>query len=62
VITGPARVFDSEDLAMEAIMDRQINAGDVLVIPVYERGPKGAAPGHARNVGTYIGLNWPRLG
>jgi len=39
VITGPARVFDSEDLAMEAIMDRQINAGDVLVIR-YE-GPKG---------------------
>lgn len=39
VITGPARVFDSEDLAMQAIMDRQIKAGDVVVIR-YE-GPKG---------------------
>ena len=38
-ITGPARVFDSEDLAMDAIMARQINAGDVVVIR-YE-GPKG---------------------
>lgn len=38
-ITGPARVFDSEDLAMKAIMDRQINHGDVVVIR-YE-GPKG---------------------
>jgi dihydroxy-acid dehydratase len=39
VITGPARVFDSEDLAMAAIMDRKIVAGDVIVIR-YE-GPKG---------------------
>lgn len=39
VITGPARVFDSEDLAMAAIMDKQINPGDVVVIR-YE-GPKG---------------------
>lgn len=39
VITGPARVFDSEDLAMQAIMDKQIKAGDVVVIR-YE-GPKG---------------------
>ena len=39
VITGPARVFDSEDLAMTAIMDRKIVAGDVIVIR-YE-GPKG---------------------
>lgn len=39
VITGPARVFDSEDLAMAAIMERKINAGDVIVIR-YE-GPKG---------------------
>ncbi|MFW8566633.1 dihydroxy-acid dehydratase [Orrella sp. 11846] len=39
VITGPARVFDSEDLAMAAIMDQQIKAGDVVVIR-YE-GPKG---------------------
>lgn len=39
VITGPARVFDSEDDAMAAIMARQIVDGDVVVIR-YE-GPKG---------------------
>jgi dihydroxy-acid dehydratase len=39
VITGPARVFDSEDDAMTAIMARQIKDGDVVVIR-YE-GPKG---------------------
>jgi dihydroxy-acid dehydratase len=38
-ITGPARVFDSEELAMAAIMDKKIKAGDVIVIR-YE-GPKG---------------------
>ncbi|MCC6867478.1 MAG: dihydroxy-acid dehydratase [Burkholderiales bacterium] len=38
-ITGPARVFDSEHAVMEAILARQINAGDVVVIR-YE-GPKG---------------------
>jgi len=32
VITGPARVFDSEDDAMAAIMARQIRDGDVVVI------------------------------
>jgi dihydroxy-acid dehydratase len=39
VITGPARVFDSEDAAMEAILGDRIRAGDVLIIR-YE-GPKG---------------------
>jgi len=39
VITGPARVFDSEEAAMAAIMADQIRHGDVLVIR-YE-GPKG---------------------
>ncbi|CAI06365.1 Dihydroxy-acid dehydratase 3 [Aromatoleum aromaticum EbN1] len=38
-ITGPARVFDSEDDAMAAIMARRIVEGDVVVIR-YE-GPKG---------------------
>ena len=38
-ITGPARVFDSEDEAMAAIMARQIRDGDIVVIR-YE-GPKG---------------------
>ncbi len=39
VITGPARVFDSEDDAMAAIMAQKITHGDVVVIR-YE-GPKG---------------------
>jgi dihydroxy-acid dehydratase len=39
VITGPARVFDSEKETMDAIMGGKIKAGDVLVIR-YE-GPKG---------------------
>jgi dihydroxy-acid dehydratase len=39
VITGPARVFDSEDAAMEAILADRIRAGDVVVIR-YE-GPQG---------------------
>jgi dihydroxy-acid dehydratase len=38
-ITGPARVFDSEESCMEAILDRKIHPGDVVVIR-YE-GPKG---------------------
>ena len=38
-ITGPARVFDSEDDAMTAIMAQKIKDGDVVVIR-YE-GPKG---------------------
>ena len=38
-ITGPARVFDSEDDAMAAIMAQKIKAGDVMIIR-YE-GPKG---------------------
>ncbi len=37
--TGPARVFDSEEEAMEAISTNKIHAGDVVVIR-YE-GPKG---------------------
>ncbi len=39
VITGPARVFDSEDAAMEAIMAQKIKHGDVMIIR-YE-GPRG---------------------
>src|SRR4030095_7868660 len=38
-ITGPARVFDSENDAMDAILAKKIHAGDVIVIR-YE-GPKG---------------------
>jgi len=36
---GPARIFDSEEEATEAIMGRKIKSGDVLVIR-YE-GPRG---------------------
>ena len=38
-ITGPAKVFDSESDAMEAIISKKINHGDIVVIR-YE-GPKG---------------------
>ncbi len=38
-ITGPARVFESEEDCLKAILDKKINPGDVLVIR-YE-GPKG---------------------
>jgi dihydroxy-acid dehydratase len=62
-ITGPARVFDSEPAAMDAIMANRINSGDVVVIR-YE-GPKGGpgmremlsptsalvGQGHAEDVG-----------
>jgi dihydroxy-acid dehydratase len=39
VITGPARVFDDEYSAMDAILADKINAGDVLVLRYL--GPKG---------------------
>jgi dihydroxy-acid dehydratase len=38
-MTGPARVFDSEESGLEAILDGKIKAGDVIVIR-YE-GPRG---------------------
>jgi dihydroxy-acid dehydratase len=38
--TGPARVFDSDEEALQAIYDRRVQRGDVIVIR-YE-GPKGA--------------------
>ncbi|AQV95376.1 dihydroxy-acid dehydratase [Cupriavidus necator] len=39
VITGPARVFEDEQSAMDAILADQINAGDILVLRYL--GPKG---------------------
>jgi dihydroxy-acid dehydratase len=39
VMTGPARVFDSEESCLEAILEGRIVAGDIIVIR-YE-GPKG---------------------
>ena len=39
VFSGPTRIFESQDAAVEAILDNRINKGDVLLIR-YE-GPKG---------------------
>ena len=39
VITGPARVFESEEECLSAILDKKITAGDIIVVR-YE-GPKG---------------------
>ncbi len=39
VITGPARVFDDEQSAMDAILSDKIRAGDILVLRYL--GPKG---------------------
>jgi len=38
--SGPAKVYDSEEEAMDAIMNRRVKAGDVVVIRY--AGPKGA--------------------
>ena len=40
VMTGPARVFDDEQSALAAIMERRIEPGDVMVLRYL--GPKGA--------------------
>ena len=47
---GPARVFEGEDAAMEAILGGRIEPGDVVVIR-YE-GPQGR-PGDARDAGRH---------
>ncbi|MGI9071118.1 MAG: dihydroxy-acid dehydratase [Bryobacteraceae bacterium] len=47
--TGPARVFDSEEATMEAVMHGKIKAGDIVVIR-YE-GPKGG-PGMREMLGV----------
>ena len=63
-ISGPARVYESEEDCMAAILDGQINAGDVLVIR--NEGPRGGpgmremlAPTSAiigRGLGDSVGL------
>jgi dihydroxy-acid dehydratase len=50
---GPARVFDSEHDALQAVYARQINAGDVVVIR-YE-GPKGG-PGMQEMLAITAGI------
>jgi dihydroxy-acid dehydratase len=52
-ITGPARVFDSEPAAMDAIMAKEIHSGDIIVIR-YE-GPKGG-PGMREMLSTTAAL------
>jgi len=48
LFTGNARVFNSEDEAMKAILSKQINKGDVIVIRL--EGPKGG-PGMREMLG-----------
>ncbi|HJP95288.1 MAG TPA: dihydroxy-acid dehydratase [Pyrinomonadaceae bacterium] len=59
VITGPARVFDSEELCLQAILSSQIKPGDVVVIR-YE-GPKGG-PGMREMLGPTSALIGAGLG
>jgi dihydroxy-acid dehydratase len=47
--TGPARVFESEEAAMKAVLSREVRAGDVVVIR-YE-GPRGG-PGMREMLGV----------
>ncbi len=64
VITGPARVFDDEQSAMDAILSDKINPGDIVVLRYL--GPKGGpgmpemlAPTSAiigRGLGESVGL------
>ncbi len=57
--TGPARVFDSEEAAMQAVTGKQIKAGDVVVIR-YE-GPKGG-PGMREMLGVTAAIVGEGLG
>ena len=57
--TGPAKVYDSEELAMAAVKAREIHAGDVVVIR-YE-GPKGG-PGMREMLGVTAALVGEGLG
>jgi dihydroxy-acid dehydratase len=57
--SGPARVYDSEEAAMEAVLAGQIRAGDVVVIR-YE-GPRGG-PGMREMLGVTAALVGEGLG
>ena len=57
--TGPARVFDSEEEAMTAVMAQRITAGDVVVVR-YE-GPRGG-PGMREMLGITAALVGQGLG
>lgn len=59
LFTGPARVFDSEDEAMKAILDGKIIDGDVIVIR--REGPKGG-PGMREMLGPTSAIMGRGLG
>jgi len=56
---GPARVFDGEEAAMDAVMGRSIERGDVLVIR--NEGPAGG-PGMREMLGVTAALNGIGMG
>ncbi|MFZ7103823.1 MAG: dihydroxy-acid dehydratase [Peptococcaceae bacterium] len=56
--TGPARVFNSQEDAVEAILSNQIKKGDVIVIR-YE-GPKGGQ-GMREMLAATISVGWVRI-
>jgi dihydroxy-acid dehydratase len=57
--TGPARVFESEEDAMDAVMSRSIECGDVIVIR--NEGPAGG-PGMREMLGVTAALNGIGMG
>jgi len=57
--TGPARVFDSEEAAMQAVIGKRIKPGDIVVIR-YE-GPKGG-PGMREMLGVTAAIVGEGLG
>jgi dihydroxy-acid dehydratase len=57
--TGPARVFDCEEAAFQAVMDHNYKAGDVLVIR-YE-GPRGG-PGMREMLATTAAIYGQNMG
>jgi dihydroxy-acid dehydratase len=57
--TGPARVFESEENAMDAVMSRSIERGDVIVIR--NEGPAGG-PGMREMLGVTAALNGIGMG
>jgi dihydroxy-acid dehydratase len=59
VMTGPARVFDDEQSALAAIMERRIVTGDVMVLRYL--GPKGA-PGMPEMLAPTSALTGQGLG
>ncbi len=59
VMSGPARVFEDEQSAMDAILSDRIRPGDILVLRYL--GPKGR-PGNARDARADLGDHRPGPG